>query len=439
MAKSKIEKKIDAAKSMEKVKLIEKASKMIVEDYYKQESTPDGAVPPDVDMSRVKQIVMEDEEVRGFIGTQVDAISASGFSLMGAVTKIKSDEKILQAIRFRQHKKKMDTNLLSYNHCFVELIPSKGTKSRPPKSRKIVDLKVWTPNYIKPIMTPHGDTTGWEYSLPNSIPTTNGEERTQKWLLDEMVHINIDHIGDGFWSVPQLITLNRLITLKWNIISHIEWLFDTNQYRHHMHGKNLAPDDVKHLTNLLKEGMAQRDKFLVTVGSEDMTTKQIASPADLPYYLEVLNHIRNRMLTILRLPPIIAGTVDNSNRSNSDVQARFTFTNRIKSYTNDMEDELILELFPKLGISSKLVHNAIDIKNKRELVDIAILMITNGADHKMTLEWLNKYGLDLPNGLFANMLKMQNEVKNGLPENSNLFKSREKQDNFGKSDYGIKK
>jgi len=402
---------------------IYKASKAILDDYYRMESTPEGAVPPLVNYEPLKAYVLADEEIRGFIGSIVDALTASGYRLTGSKSYIKKDEQRLKDIKFYRHIKKIYYNAIGFNNVFIELISNK-LKS------KIVDLRVLPSDKIKPILSKHQELKG--YTMDNPLGG-----KPIMWDKDEIVHISIDHITDSFWTYPILKTLERFIKLKAEVIQHIYWLFQTNQYRTHFHATNVNKNDIEVLTDLFREGMSQKEQFLITVGKEPMEGKQIANPKDLENYIDLLNKIRNMMLSLIRLPPIIAGTVDNSNRSNSDVQARFAFLNRLKSIQRDIEDELNNELFPKIGVKSEIRHNTIDIKSDKELVEIATLLMNAGADKKKINTWLNDRGLDLPVDLFDNIVEQDfNGVK--LDKNSNMHPSRKPQDNFGKSDYGTK-
>lgn len=418
--------------------VLAKASKALVDDYYKMDSYPKGAVPPEADFSALKEFVFQDEEVRGFLGSINDALVASGYQLIGSQSAVESAKKRLYDLRFNKHLKKMYHNLLAYQHTFIELIPNK-------LKTQVGELRVWSPIKIEPISTKHGDITQY-------IIKQNTAEVT-KWNLDEMVHISVDHITDGFWTYPQLKTLERLIRLKNAIMSHLLWAYETNQFRIHFHATGLGEDDIEWFTMMLKEGMFRKDKFLVTVGAESMEGKQIMNPSDITHHIEMLNKVRNLMLTTVRVPPIIAGTVDNSNRSNSEIQARFSFTTRIRSLQKDIEDEMEFQLFPKMGIKNvKLKHNIVDIKNDIELVNIAQNVINMGASKSKTVHWLNERGLDIPPDIFELTPEEKKEKEESKPQqgsndseggrqfppNSDQYPSRKKQDNFGKEGYGIK-
>lgn len=411
--------------------ILAKASKALVDDYYKMDSYPQGAVPPEEDFSILKDIVLKDEEVRGFLGSINDALVASGYQLIGSQSAVESAKKRLYDLRFNKHLKKMYHNLLAYQHTFIELIPNKA-------QTKVGELRVWSPIKIEPVSTKHGE-------IKKYIIKQNTAE-VVSWNLDEMVHISVDHITDGFWTYPQLKTLERLIKLKDAIMSHLLWAYQTNQFRIHFHATGLGEDDIEWFTMMLKEGMYRKDKFLVTVGSDSMEGKQIMNPSDVVNHIEMLNKVRNLMLTILRVPPIIAGTVDNSNRSNSEIQARFSFTTRIRSLQKDIEDEMEFYLFPKLGIKNvKLKHNIVDIKNDIELVNIAQNLLNMGASKSKTTDWLNERGLDIPPDIFELTPEEESEKESNKPDtgrdfppNSDQYPSRKEQDNFGKPGYGVK-
>jgi len=63
-------------------------------------------------------------------------------------------------------------------------------------------------------------------------------------------------------------------------------------------------------------------------------------------YIDAQNDEINR---VVQIPPIVAGTVDNSNRSNSEIQAKFVFGSTTMAWQNWLSNEFTLALKDKLG------------------------------------------------------------------------------------------
>jgi len=406
----------------DKETVIQKAEKALVSDYYKMTSHPKGTVSyhSAVSQKDLKELVMSDEELRATISIIVDTLTKSGYTLVGSKTNIQNTEKLLSKLRFSKILRKIYWNILVYGNAFIEIVKtSAGT---------VVKLKVVDTPSIEIDIDEKGNVFGY-YQVD---PTTGAKK--PYWSADEMVHISVDEITSSIWGNSPLTSLDTIITLKKYVLEHIEWLFKTNQFRTHFHAIGLSKNDVKSFISMIKEGMIDREKFLITVGNAPMEGKVLQDTKTIADLLDLLQYLRHQILTLLRVPPIIAGTVDNSNRSNSEVQARIVFATRINAIQQQLNDEITEELFPAMGIKNvKFVHKPIDIKEEKDNVDIAIKLIGTGADKEKVLDWLNKKGLDLPEGLFP---KEATTEKIKLPENSNLYPSRQPQDK-GIEEYGI--
>lgn len=361
-----------------------KGTRAISSDANKLESIPVGQVESDVDLKSIMREVILDEEIRGFYGDIIDALIAGGFHLDG--DSAEEDQKRLDKMRWGKHLKKMYWNLLTYQSVPTELIPTVGGE--------IVDLRVLDTSTITPEMDRKGNIKGW-------IQTPVDGSKDIRWSPDKIAFIEVDNVTNGFWTIPQVRTLARLIRLKKQILKLQEWLYATNQFRPHMHFKNIGTDDVESLVDAIRGTMKEYDKFLVTTSEEEVSVQQLTSPEIIPILNGHLDKIKNMMLTLIRVPPIIAGSVDSSNRSSSDVQARFAFANRLKSFQKDCEDEINYQIFDRIGIKSRLRHNTIDMKEDREYIDMATSLIQAGAKKDKVVGWLNaKRGMDLPPDLF---------------------------------------
>lgn len=405
-----------------------KSTKGKSDDLNRMESIPSGTVPSRIDLKNMLSIVLSDEEIRGFFGNIVDAIVRSGFKFKGKKSAISNAENVRKELRLNKRFKKIFWDGLTYNIVFIELIPNAS-------KTKIVDLRIHDPGKIEPKINTRG--------IVEKYVRTEEDGTETFFSTDEMVCLKIEEIDYGFWTYPQIKTLSRLVKLKNLIMDHLLWLFDSNQFRTHLHFQGASPDDMKEITHSLKHSMLDKNKFLLTVGENDLDPKKLNDETTVLPLIELLNKTRNMMLTLIRVPPIIAGTVDNSNRSNSDVQAEFAFMNRINSFEQDLQDELEMFLFPKIGLSNvSISFNLMNLKQEKTLIEEAQALAGMGADKIMLLDWLNDKGMTLPVGLFDKAVKEADDMKQAqmdgvqqtdnvkLPPNSNQFPSRKSQDNF---------
>ena len=438
-------------KKVKKVKIqdvIAKSSKVITTDYYKMNAHPKGTVSNENEHTIVEQILREDEEIRGFYGFVSDSIYDAGYRLEGTDKEVVNASNKLDKIRFPTFYSHFLNTVLPHNDVFIEIIPSKAGQP--------LELKIQPSKNVYPKITKTGEVLGYVYSQ-EWVDTQKLQTKDLTWTTDEMVHIQIDKIGTGFWTTTQIKTLEYWIKLKRKTERYIDYLYETNQFKSHFHARRLSVADTEAFVTSIREGMKQWDKFLITAGEEDMSPKQIKNPNEIEFHIRVLDECRNKILSLIRVPPIVAGTVDNSNRSNSDIQARFTFSKRVRRLMHEIEQEIQHKLFPKLGIPDrvKFKHHAVDLRDDSENIDICLKLLGAGADKIMMLEWLNKRGLDLPEGLFDKAVEeheqamdkmnsegsedsMHNDGTVKLPKNSNLNPSRQPQKK-DTADYGREK
>lgn len=433
----------NAKKTIKKLKgeknVVAKSSKVITEDFYKMQSHPKGQIENESEHEDVEEALETDEEIRGLYSFIVDSIMDAGFTLDGNKKDSTAAMNTLERVKFEEMQVQLYNNLVAHMDTFIEVIPSKAGNP--------LQLKIQPTKYVAPKITETGEILGYIFHNDlSSLSETQFNALEVTWKPEEIIHLQIDKIGTGFWTTTQIKTLKYWINLKRRVQKYIDWLYKTNQFKAHFHARKLSKVDTEAFIKALKEGEVQWDKWLVTAGEEDMQPRQISDPSQLDSHLKMLDECRNKILSLIRVPPIVAGAVDGSNRSNSDVQARFTFAKRIRRLLREIEIQLHSKMFPKLGIPSrvKLKFGAVDLRDDKENIDISLKLIGAGADKKMMLEWLNQRGLDLPDGLFDRAIEMEEKMQESqdkqaqdgtgdtnrvkLPSNSDLYPSRQPQD-----------
>ena len=402
-------------------------SKALDEDGQHLAGSPDGALVNPIDVKKIYAQILNDEEIRGFYGIIVDAIVQSGYDVTGP-DKEKAKQK-LKELQFNKHRKTLYFKLLTELHSFIELIPNK-------EGNDTVEIKI-QPNYsMSPILTKKGMLKGYE--------KLDVDGKVVKWKVDEMVHLTVENYDGRFWNTPQLVTLERLIMLKNRVMDHIMNKFKKNDFKTHFHLQNASDDEVREIIRSFTISGNNPDKWLVTAGKEELVGKKLDEETSILPLIELLNKIRNMMLTLIRVPPIIAGTVDNSNRSNSDTQAHFVFTMRLRSFLMDFEDSFNNEFFPKLGLDATLTHSNVTMKEDKEWLDMANQLVAMGASKDRTVLWLNERGLELPEDIFQptereqvlldeqqekedELMEQKQEKKMPFAPNSNQYPSRKPQ------------
>ena len=401
--------------------------------------------PENVQNCTVLTTVLEDSELKAFIGVARDAIVRSGASIVAAKLQVPKIEKQLKDLRWRKRQKRVVSDLLIFKHAFIELEKNAAGK-------KVMALNSLDPTKIFPVINEKGTILFWYMPKENvdmskviTIEAASGKG-VITWTVEEIVHFQIDEMTQKFWGTTDIESLKRIIALKDRVLHYMDLLFKQNWFRVHFHGKNVPDEDLRQFIDMFITNMDIPDAPLLTVGIEDLEGKRYLTEEVLLPLIEIKRELRNEMLTLLRVPPIIAGTVDNSNRSNSDVQAHFAFNNRIRAVQEDIEDDISFDMFPKLGIkNAEYKFNEVSNRSLKEIVDVMMLFIGSGGDREIVSKWAQAKGYDIPVDMYDNYvdpMEMQMEQeKNGvkLPQNSDNQPSRKPKDNSGKDGFQVSK
>lgn len=388
----------------------------------------------------VYEKIITDEEVRSFYSVLRDAVIKGGYILKGKTAE--ADRKKLKKLKFRKRLKRIVIDALFYKHAFVNLVSSAVS------DENIAELAVLDVSRIAPYMNRRGTILKWGYfteSPDNTSSLAYNQEGIIELTTDEICHIEIDESSPKFWGTTDIETLKDIMDIKDSLITHLKRLLEQDWFRPHFHGKGVGENDIQGFLEMIYQSMDNPTQPITTVGEEDMEAKRFMTEDVFLPIIEMLREVRNKILTLIRVPPIIAGTVDNSNRSNSDVQAYFAFNNRVKAIQEDLEDDINGDLFPKLGIKSEFMFPEVTNRDLMDITDVVIKFISAGADKKIMNNWLVDKGYDVPKNMLPSKeeeLKQQEKQMNinqknvELPQNSDLYPSRQKQDNSNDNNFG---
>jgi len=421
-----------------------KAGKSIIKDYYK--TVPNTRQPnrgwsrAESSMAKLVEIVLDDPELRGAIEAKVNALTRTGHFFEGeSEENVKKVTKQFKGLKWVKVQKQIFRNLMTYSNCFIEIVYTDSKKTEI-KGFKVPD----TPDIEVDVSE-----TGTIYKFKQDV-TSKTDSKCPTWIAGkDMIKLTVDQYTSSIWGSSNIETLRQLLYTKKLILEHIEWLFEQNMFKTNLHFKSISVDDVEILSELIKEGMKDRKKMLLTVSEEQVQVNKLDDESKLAYLTDLLGYYRMQILTLLQVPPIISGTVDNSNRSNSEIQARYAFQMSLYSFLEEYDEEINAELMPLIGVEGvEIAHQQVDLKDDKELVDIAMKLMTQGADKKKVLGWLNSKGMELPEDMFDMAQEAQEkeqtaeeEPKEGIldkinpfkkkkqfPPNSDLHESRQPQD-----------
>lgn len=395
-------------------KQLSRASKGTIRDSVSYNTLPGrksgSATPSKENLNVVLDLYSKDPVVQAAITTRVDAILSSGYHLIGSSTPRKDAEKILEKVGFNySFLWKVITNSLLYEHVFIEI--ERRNSGSP------VELHVLETPYMEIMYTPHGEIEGF---------IQRGEQGDVVFFpVDDIVYLKFNPVSSAVWGEVGIKSLYRTIATKNFIEQFLNHLASTNAWRQVMKTK-MTDDNVQEFLAYFYSQAENPEELLVlhsnSVDDVDKDTKFsiLRDPSDLKEFLGTLDYLRTQVLMQLKVPPIMIGLPDSSNRSNSDMQYKaFNIANQ--SFRMVFSDGM-KELFSKLGLGTvSFSWNPIDDRSEKDDVEIAERLMNMGAEPMMVEAFLRQSGLELPEG---KLFKPREEVVSSKSED--MFPSRQR-------------
>ena len=393
--------------------MVDKSSKGITKDsFYGQLFRPESGTQAPENLNVILDLFSKDPIVNAGITTRVNAILSSGYSIDGASSPVKVGEEKLKKLGYDYAlQEKAITNLLLYGHVFIEIVK---TNSGSPSELHILET---TEMEIKHDI--HGDITSYVQRASDGTNVSFAE--------DDIVYIKLSSVSSKVWGEIPLRTLYRTLTTKNSIENFINSLAVTNAWRQVFKTNSLNDDEIPSFLSYLRSAQADPTMPLVIKQGNNADGDKdkfeiLRDPSDLKEFLGVLDYLRTQILMELKVPPIMIGLPDSSNRSNSDSQIK-AFNIENESVRKKLADAINNDLFPKLGFKTiEFVWNPIDKRNEKDDVEIAEKLMNMGAKPKMVEAFLRKTGLELPQG------ELFDEEAMALKKSDDQFESRKPAD-----------
>lgn len=378
-------------------------------------------------LQETQRVILSDDELRAFYSILRDAVINSGYEFVGDEAEVKKAEKLFKKLKFRKKMKRITFSVLTLLHAYIEV---EQNKAGEPLNMHVPDAA-----RIYPEMTTTGKIL--RYKMDRVRPK-NSKKKPIVWTPEEMCHLTVDESTADYYGVTYVESLKRVISLKKDILDYIDYLFKSNAFRVHYHGEGISEAEATAYYDMIKGQYEINDGMLITAGETSLIGHKYVDEKVLEPLIQMLNMLRNRILTLIRVPPIIAGTVDNSNRSNSDVQAEVAFRNRIRAIQEDLEDDINFELLPLLNLDPMKIEFRFKKDNIKDLSNVNNIMVgllNANAKSDKVVDFIRSLGYPYPKDLFPKPEEMvDNNVS--LDKNSTLHQSRAPQDNFDDQNYG---
>ena len=355
---------------------MERASRGFIKSWY-DDGQPTLDKP---NLDTVIEVFRNEPTVKAAIRSLVDEIIKNNYIIKASPTLKKAIEKELNdKYRFKQLLRKLVYNSMLYQNVFIEIV----YKNNQPQEMHILET-----SQMEIYSDKHGEVSHYVQN--------KGDEHVT-FSTEECIHISLDNVTSMLWGEVDMKTLYKTVALKNEIENFLVRQFKYNKFRDAYSIKNANDAQVKDFINQLKEGRDYPDRELVIDGDiEKIAGRQID---DLNTLVELLNYTRQQILTLLRVPPIIAGIPDNSNRSNSEVQARKAFDGRVLSIQRDISEEITNELFPKLGWKlAEFMFAPIDKRAEKDDIEIIKVLADMGLDDESLLQLIRDTGIQIRDG-----------------------------------------
>lgn len=169
---------------------------------------------------------------------------------------------------------------------------------------------------------------------------------------EEIVHFSINSRDTSVNGAAIVKPLRNALIRKEIAEYYLQWLIQNNKVAPIVVVKGDMNDTQwDRILAQIKAKVSSADNTHVInmMPEDDISIVRLFTFDDIQQVRDYIREQEDDILKILKTPPIISGSVDNSNRSNSEVQARLVFYNTITAFRNWMLEELEYELLSKLN------------------------------------------------------------------------------------------
>jgi hypothetical protein len=279
------------------------------------------------------------------------------------------------------------------------------------------------PDTIEAIVDAHGVVIRYEQEV-------NGSPEVP-FAPEEILHITIDKVDSGVYGQSFAQCLLDALQRKETAEAYLAFLIGNDKFAPIINVKSDAMTTEMWEHTLQQINMKRADpnflQIINTFKEDELEIIRIFTPEDFDKIMLYIEEQKRQIMTALQVPPIIAGTVDNSNRSNSEVQARMVFFNTIKSFQNVLVDELNFSLLKLLNWTNvQFKFYTLDDRSDVELLKLAKSMRTElGMTQEAIGVFLKQNGFYLPNVKVLFDPEMIEKETSGMDKNSDEHPSRE--------------
>lgn len=179
--------------------------------------------------------------------------------------------------------------------------------------------------------------------------TPNGDIELDK---DRILHIRMPSLHTGSWGGSYLKPLEYALARKEVAENYLAGMIENLNPMVFLELVESANDEnIVAIKNELRAKRSPLDpaKIIALFSGEKVGRVDMGTTANFESIQSYIDYQNDEIIRILQIPPIVAGTVDNSNRSNSEIQERAVFGRTINSWQN-----FIIKKLNRLLLKEKL-------------------------------------------------------------------------------------
>jgi hypothetical protein len=169
--------------------------------------------------------------------------------------------------------------------------------------------------------------------------------------VNKIIHIKAPSLRTGVRGKALLTPLKYPLNRKQTAENYLAGIIDN---LHPLLFLELGESDDDQVTAIQNELRAKREpldqlKIISLLTDEKVGRVDTGTTDNFEAIRNYINDQNDEIIRVVQIPPIVAGTVDNSNRSNSEIQERAVFGRTAKAWQNFFIDELNRQFEEKVG------------------------------------------------------------------------------------------
>jgi hypothetical protein len=347
-----------------------------------------GVTPRTYRLASAVHVVRNDETVYAATVTKVDAATSRGYYLDGSnKQELARAKTYFEEANFDSVLRHLLFNGVPLGNAFLELVRDGSGKPAP-------ELYVLETTEMEIV-----DEQG--HGVPNLYIQRSNAGQEVRFTPDEVVHFRFDRFTTSLWGEIPIKPIDQLVGIKMQLKGHLWRMFKKNMFRDKIHfPKGTVDEDVKRSLAEYRQTIKDPEKPYVWFG-DGVEHDVLMHFDDGPRFLELLTAIDMRILTLMQVPPIMAGIPDSSGRASGEQQTYKAFNTHIRSLQKYLEDTINFDLLPKLGFKSvKFYFNPIDDKSTKDVMEMAVQLKAMGAKPDKLRDWMEEQGISLPKDFF---------------------------------------